>query len=133
MENTTTNNTTAMQPSSFGKAYMVESKELDLMPFDGIKVQIAQIEELEGKFGKPCIKIESEPVLTLEDANKTQIRASSLFGLKRLDNGDVVWESKGKLQKFLQKYGKTHYADLVGVQALCCIVNKGGRNYLELR
>ena len=103
----------------------IESKGIDLTPFEGQRKVIEKLSVIEvpSKFhesGKAIVlKVETEPVTTLElsDGTKTEFRASELFNLTKDENGNIGWSDapNGALNKFLKRCGVSHPKDLVGI------------------
>lgn len=64
------------------------------------------------------LKVESEPLDVLDNEQKTEIRASRIFGLIKTEEGKVGWSDKSKLTAFLKSVGADHPDDLVGKEVI---------------
>jgi hypothetical protein len=94
---------------------------IDISPYVGKKVKVAEVQEFEGNFGY-YIKATTEAVGTLKekdkDGNPIVLKASRIFGLQSDADGNIGWGEKTKLGVFLRKKALAHYRDLVGKEVV---------------
>lgn len=114
----------------------LEIESLDLEPFEGQKVKIDQVEQVEvssqfNSRGKQwCLRVLSDPVMKGQKGN--DIRASELLNLVEDDAGQVKgWHPKGNVAKFLAKYKAKTPLELIGKTAVIKIEKKGEMQYLR--
>ena len=111
---------------------------VDISPYIGKKIKIANIKEYEGNYGY-YIRIESETIAILPEVinpntNKpVELKATRLFGLQTDKDGNIGWGQKTKLGLFLKKKNLASYRDLVGVEVITTSVTNSddGKDYLS--
>lgn len=109
----------------------VEKPRVDVSEFNGVQVEIAKVLEMDGKYGE-CVKVISKPLMVLDNEKKTEICASEIFSLTRDDAGKLGWTEESKLGKFLKKYKKDSYRDLIGVKVVSIVEAKNGVDFLTI-
>jgi len=117
---------------SLGQTQEIELPKLEVEKYIGKKIKIANVKELDGKYGY-CIKAETEVLETLpREEGEVEIRAGRIFGLQKDKDGKVGWGKDTKLGQFLQKMGASHYRDLVGKEVTVqSKTGKDGKDFLE--
>ena len=95
----------------------IELPTIDISPYVGKKVLVADVKEYEGNFGY-YIRISTAVVDTLvgkgKDKKDIAIKGTRMFSLQTDATGQIGWGAKTKLGVFLAKKGVKHYNELVG-------------------
>ena len=110
----------------------IELPTLDISPYIGRKVKIAEVQEHEGNFGY-YIKVISEVVDMVDGKDgKTELRATRIFGLQQDAEDNIGWGEKTKLGMFLKKMNVEHYRDLKDKEITCQsqTSSEDGKDYL---
>lgn len=88
----------------------VELPKLNVDEFVGNKAVIESTEEHKGQYGY-FIKVISSKIT---EHNGNDVKATRIFSLTELADGQIGWGSESKLAGFLKKHNVKHYAELVG-------------------
>jgi len=112
----------------------IELPKLNLEPYIGKKVKIADVKTMEGKYGY-VVKVSTEKLddLTLANGEKKPLCASRLYGLHKDESGNVGWGDKTKLGIFMAKMKCKTLKSLVGKEVIVIIQsNKDGQEFLSI-
>lgn len=110
----------------------IELPKLDLTPYIGKKVKIADVKTLDGKYGY-VVKILSDKLddLTLATGEKKPLCASRLFGLHKDADGNIGWGDRTKLGIFMAKMKCKTLKQLIGKEIIVqSQANKDGQEFL---
>jgi hypothetical protein len=121
----------------------IELPSIDVSPYVGKKVKVAQVLEYEGNYGY-YIRISTEPVATdLKDKAGNILKntkgepivliATRMFGMQTDADGRIGWGEKTKLGVFLKKKGVSSYRELVGMEVITTSVTNSNdeKDYLS--
>ena len=111
----------------------VELPTLDLVPYIGKKVKIAEVVEQKGmQQGEDSyfIVVKTEPLTTLKRKNGEEVPvcATRIYGLVEIEGGKIGWGSKGKLADYLKRCKLTDYMQLVGREVIVQVQHDAKKN-----
>jgi hypothetical protein len=112
----------------------VEIEKYDNTQHLGKKAKIEKISKhMTDKFNKKSyyIKVVTEKLDTLDNEDKTEIRASKIFSLQKDKEGKLGWSENSKLARFMKSIGASTEQEIVGKEVTILLTepNEHGQRF----